>query len=197
MDGPLNASSERSRSTQTRYGDRRPTAFAAIGMLSPDQFGMAVDPAYSTTAFRLLPRSLTSISLPVFASVEGGGRIRQALALGSRMGVLCEPIGVGRDQKFMPASLYESLAIGDSDYIRDEVEGGKVAIRRVARTAEVRSSRLLQGGGDGCSRRQAGVCDHARRRCVTRTGRVRPRRRGASDQNKAKLRGGWQQNPLV
>ena len=28
--------------------------------------GMAVDPAYSTTAFRLLPRSLTSISLPAF-----------------------------------------------------------------------------------------------------------------------------------
>ena len=28
--------------------------------------GMAVDPAYSATAFRLLPRSLTSISLPAF-----------------------------------------------------------------------------------------------------------------------------------
>ena len=41
----------------------------------------------------------------LFASAEVGGRIRQAVALGSRMGVVCEPMGVGRDQKFMPASL--------------------------------------------------------------------------------------------
>ena len=102
-------------------------------------------------------------------------------ALGSRMGLVCELIGVGRDQKFMPASLNESLAIGESGYKRDVVEGGKVAIRPVARTAEVRSTRLLQGGGDGCRRRQAGDCDHLCRRRVTRTGRVRPRRRGASD----------------
>ena len=113
-------------------------------------------------------------------SVAVSVRIGQAGAPGIRWAVVCELIGVGRDQKFKPVSLNYSLTIGGFENIRDEVADGKGAIRRVARAAEIRKFWLLRGCGDELSRRQAGLRANERRGSVTGIGRDRPVSRGAS-----------------
>jgi hypothetical protein len=61
------------RGAKGHRGLKRPATQTLIGSgvtegwrLQARKPGMAVEPAYSATAFRLIPRSLTSISLPAF-----------------------------------------------------------------------------------------------------------------------------------